>query len=182
MRTRLLSLALCSPLLISLLGACDSAPEEVEVISRPTPKPQPKPEPKPKAVATTTDTTEEAEPEKPTAAPPAKKMITPRKAVTRVATETKPTGPSLPDSIDRGVKANKGELNYCIEVARRTDPSISGRIDVAIVVTDGRVTSTKVASNTTDSADLGKCLTRKVKRWRFEPGTNQSTVWPFVFR
>ena len=161
-----------------LLTACEEPPEEVEVISRPTIEP---PTPKPKQVAATEDTTVSDEPEPVKAL--TKKVIPPRQTVRKVTTqETEPAGPTLPDSIERAVSEQKGQLNYCYEVARRADPTIAGRVDLAIVVSNGRVTSAKVASNATDSESLGTCLAKKIRRWQLEPGTNESKIWPFVFR
>lgn len=86
------------------------------------------------------------------------------------------------DSAEGVVRAKQGQLTYCYEEQLRSDPSLSGRVEIRWNVAGGRVTQASVVANNTGNAMLGQCIVRKIKRWRFPTDVEGSTTWPFVFR
>ena len=86
-----------------------------------------------------------------------------------------------PENVEATVRKREGQLMYCYESQLRADPSLSGRIVVEWQISNNRVTSVRVASNETGNSELASCITKKIKRWRFD-GVSGAVSWPFVFR
>jgi hypothetical protein len=86
-----------------------------------------------------------------------------------------------PENVEATVRKREGQLMYCYESQLRADPSLSGRIVVEWQISNNRVTSVRVASNETGNDELATCITKKIKRWRFD-GVSGAVSWPFVFR
>lgn len=86
------------------------------------------------------------------------------------------------DNLQSVVRQRQGQLTYCYEEQLRSDPSLSGRVEVRWNVSGRRVTSASVVSNSTGNDALGQCIVRKIKRWKFGEDVSGSTTWPFVFR
>lgn len=78
------------------------------------------------------------------------------------------------------VKAGFGGLRACYERALTLDPTLSGRVELAWDVQDGRVIRAMVVDNTTGDDELGRCMTDRVRGWRFEASTNGSVEFPFM--
>lgn len=86
------------------------------------------------------------------------------------------------DNLESVVRKKEGQLSYCYEEQLRSDPSLSGRVEVQWNVSSQRVTSAAIVVNTTGNDALAGCIVRKIKRWRFPADVQGSTTWPFVFR
>jgi alpha-2-macroglobulin-like protein len=71
------------------------------------------------------------------------------------------------DAIKRVVRRYTGQLKYCYERRLKTNPELAGRVQTALVITAGRVMSSRVQSNTTGDKELGACIASKTRRWRF---------------
>ena len=83
-------------------------------------------------------------------------------------------------SVSKVVRRFSGQVKYCYEAQLKTNPSLSGRVEVAWTVRDGRVSDATLFSNTTGNDTLGKCIVSKVKRWRFPDGVEGDVVYPFI--
>jgi len=86
------------------------------------------------------------------------------------------------EDVEAVVKQRQGQLMYCYENELRADPGLSGRVEVEWQVSNKRVTSIRVASNSTGNDELAACIVKKIKRWRFGEGVQGAVSWPFVFR
>ena len=86
------------------------------------------------------------------------------------------------DPVQAGVRKRQGHLTYCYEEALEKDPSVQGRIEVQWRIVEGAVTAARILSNTTDDADLGACVIRKIEKWSFDPSVTDTVDWPFEFR
>ncbi|MFK7929564.1 MAG: AgmX/PglI C-terminal domain-containing protein [Myxococcota bacterium] len=86
------------------------------------------------------------------------------------------------ENLQAVVRKFQGQLSYCYEEQLRSDPSLSGRVEVQWNVANKRVTSASVVSNTTGNDQLASCIVKKIRRWRFGDDVAGSTTWPFVFR
>jgi len=86
------------------------------------------------------------------------------------------------DSVQKMVSKRSGELQYCYEEQLRADPGLGGRVEVYWNIAEGRVTTVEISSNTTGNDQLGRCIQKKIKRWRFAADVNGPVTWPFVFR
>lgn len=94
------------------------------------------------------------------------------------------TGKLDKDIIRRIVRAHINEVRYCYNKGLVKDPKLAGRvsIDFAIGAT-GKVTSSSVDNNTLADANVGQCIAKAVKRWKFPKPTDGGTVtvtYPFV--
>ena len=112
------------------------------------------------------------------------------------APETPPTvdppcasGGCFPD--DAPVMEDGGQLppalqarfRTCYEVALRTHPGLSGRIEIAAVVRDSRVVEVDLLDDSLAVADVGACAVAATRRWRalrFDDGP--VGPWSVVFR
>jgi len=86
------------------------------------------------------------------------------------------------DNIESVLRKLAGSLNYCYEKELRADPTLSGRIEVRLAISSGRVTSINTISNTTRNEELALCMAKKIKRWRFAKHVRGTANWPFFFR
>lgn len=86
------------------------------------------------------------------------------------------------DNVESVVSKRSGQLQYCYEEQLRSDPSLSGRVEVRWNIANQRVTSASVVSNTTGNDALAQCIVKKIRRWRFDAETTGAVSWPFVFR
>ena len=79
------------------------------------------------------------------------------------------------------VKKKKGQIKACYERELTGDPEIEGKVEVVIVVAaDGSVDSVWVVDNTTGNAELGDCITRRIRQWNFPAtGAEYEISYPF---
>ncbi len=76
---------------------------------------------------------------------------------------------------------HSGQLNYCYETQLESNPSLAGRVEIAVVVSSSYVISSEVVQNTSEDEWLGECALAKVKRWRYPPELYGETVYAFLF-
>ena len=108
----------------------------------------------------------------------------------RVQREVKPMCESEAEFIDPGVdtrsvsdvvESKKGRVQRCYERYLTGEPDLQGKVEVLIVIgPDGVVTDVSVPSNSTDSADLARCITRSIRRWQF-PATGDEYEVSYLF-
>lgn len=73
------------------------------------------------------------------------------------------------------------DVDLCYALQLRDNPELTGRIEIAMTLSQGRVVSAAVESNTTRDEVLGTCVARKAKRWTFSAEHYGEMVQPFVF-
>ncbi len=102
--------------------------------------------------------------------------------VTRLEMETPDLEPGADTKgITDVVGKNKGQIKACYDRIIKTTPDIEGRIEVTILVAeDGTVLQVWINDNTTDSAELGSCIQRRIRRWTFPAtGDEYEVTYPF---
>lgn len=71
------------------------------------------------------------------------------------------------------------QVQACYEQRLKENPSLSGRLMVAISVNAGRVTSVGIEENGTGDKGLETCVLGRVKTWRFDAGVTMDLYLPF---
>ena len=91
-----------------------------------------------------------------------------------------------PDVIKRVINENKAQVRYCYERALQKDPALAGRIVIRwIISATGSVAAARVKESSLADESVGKCITTRVKRWKFPAPSGGGIVevsYPFVFR
>lgn len=85
-----------------------------------------------------------------------------------------PVGPRSPADIRRVITANRASVQPCGQGVAETT-RVSARIRIA---TDGSVESVQA----TGDPNVGPCVERAVRGWRFGPGDTTTVSFPFVFQ
>ena len=84
--------------------------------------------------------------------------------------------------VKKVVRAKYGQLKYCYEKSLRSNPQLSGRVEIEFVVgRGGRVTTAGVFANTTGDSPFGECLRGKILRWKFPSTVSGNIRYPFIF-
>jgi hypothetical protein len=83
-------------------------------------------------------------------------------------------------SVRKVVNKYKGQIKYCYEAELKANPSLAGRVEVQFTVNKGRVVGASLFANTTGSDSLGKCITGKVRTWRFPTEIQGEVIYPFI--
>lgn len=88
--------------------------------------------------------------------------------------------------VQRQIKLRLKSITRCYESELRKDPSLSGKVTVTFTIQErGNVTDASATENTTGSAAVADCVTRTIRRFRFNPGPEGGSVtfrYPFVFQ
>ena len=107
-----------------------------------------------------------------------------------VAPRVVPGKPRVKGSLDkeiirRVVRQHRREVRYCYEKQLVKNPDLSGKISVNFMIgSTGAVKSAVVKGSTMASDEVGSCVAKKVRRWKFpEPkgGGVVVVTYPFVF-
>ncbi len=93
--------------------------------------------------------------------------------------------PSYGSFVGRTMKKYLGRVRQCYERELRNQPNLAGKVSVGFVIAGGTgtVSDVFVESNTTGSADLGRCIKKVVQRIRFNPPPEDEVEvfgYPFV--
>lgn len=73
-------------------------------------------------------------------------------------------------------------VRSCYEAALRRNESAAGKVTVRFTIgTAGRITSIKIATNTTGDSKVGQCITDKVKSWKFPQPDGGPVTFSFPF-
>ncbi|MFT5583181.1 MAG: hypothetical protein ACI9VR_000759 [Cognaticolwellia sp.] len=94
---------------------------------------------------------------------------------------TGPGAPPLNAQLLPYIIKYSGQVKYCYETGLKSNATLSGRVEIAMVLSQGRVTSATVQKNSTGDEALGTCIAVKVARWPFPSELSGETVYPFVF-
>ncbi|HET6581936.1 MAG TPA: VIT domain-containing protein [Nannocystaceae bacterium] len=88
--------------------------------------------------------------------------------------------------IRRIVRAHIGEIRGCYNQLLVKDPAARGRIVVQWVISKtGEVSAAAIQESQLGDAAIGKCITEKVRKWRFPVGENEGVAmvsYPFVLQ
>jgi hypothetical protein len=88
--------------------------------------------------------------------------------------------------IRRIVRAHIGEIRGCYNKLLVEDPAARGRIVVQFLISKtGEVTAAAIEKSELGDAAIGKCITDKVRTWRFPVGDNAGVAfvtYPFVLQ
>jgi TonB family protein len=88
--------------------------------------------------------------------------------------------------VQRQIKQRLKSITRCYESELRKNPSLAGKVTVTFTIQErGNVTDARATENTTGSASVADCVTRTIRRFRFNPGPEGGSVtfrYPFVFQ
>lgn len=112
-----------------------------------------------------------------------------RKKARKVKPQVKRGTPKIGDFCDKGnirrvVGAKQAAIKYCFEKELQTNPKLSGKIIAQWKVSlDGSVMSSSIASSSMNNKKVEGCITRVIKRMRFQKPNGGICVinYPFVF-
>lgn len=89
------------------------------------------------------------------------------------------------EGIRRVVQSNLSQIRACYDLALQRNPDLYGKIVIQWDIGEqGRVLSASVQSSTLPSREVGECIVRRLKTWRFpEPPQDMigAVSYPFVF-
>ncbi len=88
------------------------------------------------------------------------------------------------DIIRRIVRAHINEIRYCYNQGLVKDPALKGRVSIQFTIgPEGTVPIAVVQESTLSDANVGQCMAKAVKRWKFpkpDGGGNVVVTYPFV--
>ncbi len=94
-------------------------------------------------------------------------------------------GPLDKDIVRRIVRAHINEVRSCYNKALERDPEAAGRVAIDFTIgAKGKIAASKVQESTIADEQLGRCITKAVKRWKFpkpQGGGQVQVTYPFVF-
>ena len=88
-------------------------------------------------------------------------------------------------NISAVVGRGSGGIKYCYEKELQTNPNLAGKVTLSWTVNlQGQVLKAFVASSSLNNKSVESCMTRQVKRWRFDPpkGGHCIIQYPFTFK
>lgn len=88
-------------------------------------------------------------------------------------------------NIQSVVRRGSGAIKYCFEKELQLNPKLSGKVVINWTVNlQGKVLKSYVASSSMSNKKVESCMTRVVKRWRFDPpkGGHCAISYPFTFK
>ncbi len=71
--------------------------------------------------------------------------------------------------IQANIRAHKGRIETCAQVALMQNPSTAGRIGASFDVSNGAASNVVTTKNTTGSDELAACIVKAVRSMRFDP-------------
>ncbi|GDX79924.1 hypothetical protein LBMAG42_17350 [Deltaproteobacteria bacterium] len=72
-------------------------------------------------------------------------------------------------AIQATIRASKGRIETCVQVALMIDPSTAGRVGVGFDLSQGLAQNVVVTKNTTANDELARCIAKQVGKMRFDP-------------
>lgn len=84
------------------------------------------------------------------------------------------------DKVKSTIARYRGQVQNCYEQRLRENPSLSGRLLIAININEGRVTSAGIDENGTGDKGLETCVVGRVRTWRFDPEVTMDLYLPFA--
>jgi TonB family protein len=87
------------------------------------------------------------------------------------------------DTIRRIVRAHINEVRSCYNQGLVSNPNLAGRVAIQfVIIPTGKVGSAAVQENSTKNSNVGNCIAKAVKRWKFprpQNGGNVIVSYPF---
>lgn len=86
-------------------------------------------------------------------------------------------------AIQRTIRSNASVFTHCYETQLKKNPALEGKVVVRFTTeANGLVSRVQIDDNTTNNANLSRCLRKKFKHLKF-PGreTSAEVSYPFVF-
>jgi hypothetical protein len=101
-----------------------------------------------------------------------------------IATDAKVSGDIDKDLIRRIVRAHINEVRSCYNAGLTRNPNLDGRVLIQFsIVGNGKVASSVVQENTTKDKQVGDCIAKAVKRWKFpRVGKGGTALVSYPFR
>jgi TonB family protein len=95
------------------------------------------------------------------------------------------TGSLDKDIIRRIVRAHLNEVRHCYNKGLTKDPGLAGTVTIGFTIDpSGNVSTASVKDDTVPDEDVGKCVAKAVKRWKFPKPLGGGMVvvrYPFTF-
>ena len=85
------------------------------------------------------------------------------------------------EAVAPAVTGRVGQLVQCYESTLEFDPDLSGHVEVEWHVANGRVNAIQVGDETLGDEITLRCMTERIRRWRFEPDVTGMVAWRFAF-
>lgn len=79
------------------------------------------------------------------------------------------------------IRKNKAQIQTCYEAELKNNPSLRGRLAVAIDVQDGQVRVVRIEDNQTGNKAVEDCVKRRIRTWRFDASVSGELYSSFVF-
>jgi outer membrane biosynthesis protein TonB len=89
------------------------------------------------------------------------------------------------EQVARVVRAHSNAIKFCYEKELQRKPTLSGKIEVYwVILPDGSVDKSKIASTSMEDAAVEGCVARQVKQWAFPKSDGRTVVqsYPFLFK
>jgi len=89
------------------------------------------------------------------------------------------------EQVARVVRAHSNAVKFCYEKELQRKPTLAGKIEVYwVIVPDGSVEKSKIASTTMEDNAVEGCVARQVKQWVFPKSDGRTVVqsYPFLFK
>jgi len=91
--------------------------------------------------------------------------------------EIAPLSGAMADMVERQMRKNLTSIDSCAAEATQRNPQASGVVNLAVTVSDRKVTAVAAADDTVKDAALTECLTKAAHAWTFSLKSAEFT-WP----
>ncbi len=104
------------------------------------------------------------------------------KVTGRISSGTVDVSGGDPAKIKAAIGKYTGQVKACYEQRLKSNPQLSGRVELLWYINSGRVSSVEVLGNSTGDAELANCIALKVRTWRFPADLEADTevMYPFI--
>jgi len=100
----------------------------------------------------------------------------------RISSGTVDVSGGDPAKIKSAISKYTGQVKACYEQRLKSNPQLSGRVELLWYINSGRVSSVEVLGNSTGDSELASCIALKVRTWRFPADleTDTEVMYPFI--
>lgn len=93
------------------------------------------------------------------------------------ATDEVASGDAINELVARQMRKNQASIDACVSAAVRRKPSSNGTVTLAVVVTEKKVKSVHVSTDTVHDIDFDSCLVKAGLAWKLQLA-QASFEWP----
>ena len=89
------------------------------------------------------------------------------------------------EQINKVVRSHLNAVKFCYEKELQRKPTLAGKLEIYwVILPDGTVDKSKVASSSVEDAAVEGCVVRQVKQWSFPKSDGRTVVqsYPFIFK